>query len=71
MEIKVLLNKLDTAINQLLENEHNILQRGLNELNLNGHLARYLGPPVSGSRSSQLCMEGTAVMYGCVAHTMS
>ena len=48
MEIKVLLNKLDTAINQLLENEHNILQRGLNELNLNGHLARYLGPLFQG-----------------------
>ena len=48
MEIHALLGNLDTAINQLLESEHNILQRGLNELNLNGHLAKYLGPLFQG-----------------------
>jgi hypothetical protein len=44
MEIAEILVKLDSAIEQLLEKEHNILKRGLNELNLNGHLTKYLTP---------------------------
>jgi hypothetical protein len=44
MGIDEILGKLDSAIEQLLEKEHNILKRGLNELNLNGHLTKYLTP---------------------------
>ena len=44
MEIQEILDNLDRAINTLLEKEFNILQRGLHELNLNGHLTQYLTP---------------------------
>jgi len=44
MENAQIIEKLEQAIAQLLEHELNILQRGLNELNLNGHLVRYLHP---------------------------
>jgi len=44
MEINEILDKLDSSINELLKNEKDILTRGLNELNLNGHLVKYLTP---------------------------
>ena len=44
METSEVLAKLDEAIVQLLEKERDILERGLNELNLNGHLTKYLTP---------------------------
>lgn len=44
MTINQTLNNIDIAIQQLLNNEINILKRGLNELNLNGHLIKYLTP---------------------------
>jgi hypothetical protein len=44
MEIEDILERLDSAINELLVNENGILQRGLNELNLTGHLTKYLTP---------------------------
>lgn len=44
MDTKEVLKKLDEAIAQLMEREKDILERGLNELNLNGHLAKYLTP---------------------------
>lgn len=44
MDIIEILEKLDFAINQLLAKENGILMRGLNELNLNGHLTKYLAP---------------------------
>ena len=44
MEINEVLIGLDKAINTLVVNEKEILQRGLNELNLNGHLTKYLTP---------------------------
>lgn len=44
MDITQTLNNIDNAIQQLIENEMDILQRGLNELNLNGHLIKYLTP---------------------------
>ena len=44
MDIKDILTNLDLAINQLLDKELNILERGLNELNLNGNLIKYLTP---------------------------
>lgn len=44
MEIENVLEKIDTAISQLIENDREILERGLNELNLNGHLIKYLTP---------------------------
>ncbi len=44
MEISEILEKIDFAITQLLDNEKDILARGLNELNLNGHLTKYLTP---------------------------
>lgn len=37
-----ILSNLDIAIQQLFDNELDILRRGLNELNINGHLTRYL-----------------------------
>jgi hypothetical protein len=43
-----ILTNLDIAIQQLFDNELDILRRGLNELNLNGHLTRYLTPLYSG-----------------------
>ena len=42
MEIEGVLNRLDVAIQKLLQNERDILQRGLKELNLSGHLTKYL-----------------------------
>lgn len=44
MDIKEVMEKLDAAIAQLLEKEMDILERGLNELNLNGHFTKYLTP---------------------------
>jgi len=44
MNINDILSKLDLAINTILENEYDILERGLNELNLTGHLTKYLTP---------------------------
>ncbi|WP_332732642.1 hypothetical protein [Flavihumibacter sp.] len=44
MEINLVLQNIDTAIAELLINQNDILLRGLNELNLNGHLTRYLTP---------------------------
>ncbi|MDM1496667.1 hypothetical protein HX063_14815 [Myroides odoratimimus] len=44
MEIENVLEKIDSAISQLIENDREILERGLNELNLNGHLTKYLTP---------------------------
>lgn len=44
MDILETLSKLESAINQLLEKENDMLKRGLNELNLNGHLLKYLTP---------------------------
>ena len=44
MEINEILENLDRAINLVLKNEYDILQRGLNELNLTGHLTKYLTP---------------------------
>ncbi|WP_379091972.1 hypothetical protein [Pedobacter sp. UC225_65] len=44
MNVNEVIHRLDNAIHQLLEREHNILKRGLNELNLNGHLTKYLSP---------------------------
>jgi hypothetical protein len=48
MEISEILDKLDSGINQLLEKEKDILIRGLNELNLNAHLTKYLTPLFEG-----------------------
>jgi len=48
MEINEILDKLDSGINQLLEKEKDILTRGLKELNLNGHLTKYLTPLFEG-----------------------
>lgn len=48
MEVNEILDRLDNAITQLLENEKEILTRGLNELNLNGHLTKYLTPLFEG-----------------------
>lgn len=48
MNIKVVLEKLDIAIGLVLEKGYNILKRGLNELNLNGHLTSYLRPLFEG-----------------------
>jgi len=48
MNINDLTTRLDEAICQLLEREFNILERGLNELNLNGHLTKYLTPLFEG-----------------------
>lgn len=44
MGINEILEKIDKAITQLLENDIDILKRGLNELNLSGHLTKYLIP---------------------------
>jgi len=44
MVINKILSNLELSINELLEKELNILTRGLNELNLNGHLTKYLTP---------------------------
>ena len=44
MDVHEITERLDNAIHKLLEREHNILARGLNELNLNGHLTKYLTP---------------------------
>lgn len=44
MDVLEITKRLDNAIQQLLERENNILKRGLNELNLNGHLTKYLTP---------------------------
>jgi hypothetical protein len=48
MEINEIVEKVDLSINQLLEKERDILTRGLNELNLNGHLTKYLTPLFKG-----------------------
>jgi len=48
MDINEITERLDNAIKQLLERENNILKRGLNELNLNGHLTKYLTPLFEG-----------------------
>jgi hypothetical protein len=48
MEISEIIQKLDKAINSVLVNEANILERGLNELNLSGHLTKYLTPLFEG-----------------------
>lgn len=47
MEIKEILTNLHQAINELISNEKDILSRGLNELNLTGHLTKYLTPKFS------------------------
>lgn len=39
-----ILSKLDIAIQQLFENDINILERGLNELNINANMTSYLRP---------------------------
>lgn len=44
MNIDDLTKSLDEAIHQLLEREFDILNRGLNELNLNINLTKYLTP---------------------------
>lgn len=44
MDINQILANIDSAIQQLIDNEMNILKRGLNELNINGHLIKYLTP---------------------------
>ena len=44
MDIQQTLANIDIAIQRLLDNEIDILRRGLNELNLNGHLVMYLSP---------------------------
>jgi len=44
MTIHETLNNIDSGIHELVNNEIDILQRGLNELNLNGHLRGYLRP---------------------------
>lgn len=44
MEINEILKRLDDSITSVLENEFDILARGLNELNLTGHLTKYLTP---------------------------
>ena len=44
MEIDEILLKIDKALTILIENEFDILKRGLNELNLTGHLIKYLTP---------------------------
>ncbi len=48
MDINELLEKLDESINAVLNNEYDILERGLNELNLTGHLTKYLTPLFNG-----------------------
>lgn len=48
MDTIQILNNLDLAISELLDKEKNILERGLNELNLNGHLTKYLTPYFEG-----------------------
>lgn len=48
MNINDVTRKLDEAIHHLIEREYNILKRGLNELNLNGHLTKYLTPLFEG-----------------------
>lgn len=48
MEISEILKKLDEAVDLVLVNEFNILERGLNELNLTGHLTKYLTPLFEG-----------------------
>jgi hypothetical protein len=44
MDIAEAANRIDSAIHKLIEEEFDILKRGLNELNLNAHLAKYLMP---------------------------
>lgn len=48
MGINEILDNIDSGINQLLKNEKDILKRGLNELNLSGHLTKYLSPLFEG-----------------------
>ena len=48
MEINEILDRLDNGSTQLLESEKDILERELNELNLNGHLTKYLIPLFEG-----------------------
>lgn len=48
METVQIIDNLFLAIDELLEKERNILERGLNELNLNGHLSKYLTPYFEG-----------------------
>jgi hypothetical protein len=48
MNTSEILERLDLAIETLLMNEFNILQRGLHELNLTGHLTKYLTPLFNG-----------------------
>ena len=44
MEINEILKRIDNSIKSVLENEYDILERGLNEPNLTGHLTKYLTP---------------------------
>lgn len=44
MEINEILKRIDNSVKSVLENEYDILERGLNELNLTGHLTKYLTP---------------------------
>ncbi len=44
MNISEILTNIDIGIQTLIREEFEILQRGLNELNLNGHLRGYLVP---------------------------
>lgn len=48
MNTTQIIQNLELAIEELLEKEKNILERGLNELNLNGHLTKYLTPYFEG-----------------------
>lgn len=44
MELREIVESVELAIGQLIQNEGGILRRGLNELNLSNHLAFYLMP---------------------------
>lgn len=44
MEINEIISKLNKSIMELITNENDLLKRGLNELNITSHLARYLTP---------------------------
>src|SRR5262245_18040370 len=44
MNIEEIVKNIDIAIHKLLEAEMDILKRGLKELNLTGHLTKYLTP---------------------------
>jgi len=44
MKTSVIISNLEQAINQVFENDINLIERGLNELNFNSLLTKYLRP---------------------------